>query len=236
MTDTKNNQSSNETHEADAQNATDKTSGTEQDEKLSDILSDVTPPEDVKIDGEANDAESTERAEAEKSLDDMTPEEQVVKLQETILKLNDALAGKEDEILRYAAELQNTRRRAEKDRADALKYGVTGFARDMVAVGDNLTRALNAIEDSDREGLSDNVVNLLEGVAATERDLMAALQRNNIKPLNPMGEKFDANFHEAMYEAPGTGQPGGTIIEVVEIGFTIGERLLRAAKVGVAKD
>ncbi len=233
MTDTKNNQSSNETHEADAQNETDKTSGTAQDEKLSDILSDVTPPEDVKIDGETNDAEGTE---VEKSLDDMTPEEQVVKLQETILKLNDALAGKEDEILRYAAELQNTRRRAEKDRADALKYGVTGFARDMVAVGDNLTRALNAIEDSDREGLSDNVVNLLEGVAATERDLMAALQRNNIKPLNPMGEKFDANFHEAMYEAPGTGQPGGTIIEVVEIGFTIGERLLRAAKVGVAKD
>ncbi|MGC6475970.1 MAG: nucleotide exchange factor GrpE [Parvibaculales bacterium] len=224
MTDTKNNQANKQTADQD------KASDPAGDEKLVDILSDVTPPEDVIIDDENGDAEN------EKSLDDMSPEEQVVKLQETILKLNDALAEKDDEILRYAAELQNTRRRAEKDRADALKYGVTGFARDMVAVGDNLTRALNAIEESDREGLSDNVVNLLEGVAATERDLMAALQRNNIKPLNPMGEKFDANFHEAMYEAPGTGQAGGTIIEVVEIGFTIGERLLRAAKVGVAKD
>ena len=122
-----------------------------------------------------------------------------------------------------------------KDRQDALKYGMASFARDMVAVGDNLTRALNAIEDSDRDGLPENVTNLLEGVAATERDLMAALQRNNVKPVNPLGEKFDANFHEALYEAPGTGQENGTVIEVVEIGFMIGERLLRAAKVGVAK-
>ena len=139
-------------------------------------------------------------------------------------------------MLRLAAELENTRRRAERDKSDALRYGVTGFARDMVSVGDNLTRALNAIEETDREGLSDNMVNLLEGVGATQRDLMAALQRNGVKPIAPEGEKFDPNFHEAMYEAPGTGQDSGTIIEVVEIGYMIGDRLLRAAKVGVAKD
>ena len=192
---------------------------------VAEILEDVTPPEDVL-------ETATEEA---PNLDDLNPEEQVAVLQETIIKLNETLASKDDDVLRYAAELQNTRRRAEKDRQDALKYGMTSFARDMVAVGDNLTRALNAIEDSDRDGLSENVSNLLEGVAATERDLMAALQRNNVKPLNPLGEKFDANFHEAMYEAPGTGQENGTVIEVVEIGFMIGERLLRAAKVGVAK-
>jgi len=184
---------------------------------VAEILEDVTPPADAP------------------NLDDLSPEEQVNVLQDTIVKLNEAMASKDDEMLRYAAELQNTRRRAEKDRQDALKYGMASFARDMVAVGDNLTRALNAIEDSDREGLPENVTNLLEGVAATERDLMAALQRNNVTPLNPLGEKFDANFHEAMYEAPGTGQENGTVIEVVEIGFMIGERLLRAAKVGVAK-
>ncbi|MGC6472673.1 MAG: nucleotide exchange factor GrpE [Parvibaculales bacterium] len=194
-------------------------------DKVAEILKDVTPPEDG--------SETT--AEQAPNLDELAPEQQVEVLQDTIVKLNEAMAGKEDELLRYAAELQNTRRRAEKDRQDALKYGMASFARDMVAVGDNLTRALNAIEDSDRDGLPENVTNLLEGVAATERDLMAALQRNNVKPVNPLGEKFDANFHEALYEAPGTGQENGTVIEVVEIGFMIGERLLRAAKVGVAK-
>lgn len=153
---------------------------------------------------------------------EIDPEQQIAELNEKMLRL--------------AAELENTRRRAERDKSDALRYGVTGFARDMVSVGDNLTRAFNAIEETDREGLSDNMVNLLEGVGATQRDLMAALQRNGVQPIAPEGEKFDPNFHEAIYEAPGTGQGSGTIIEVVEIGYMIGDRLLRAAKVGVAKD
>ena len=161
-------------------------------------------------------------AEVVEEPEEIDPEQQIAELNEKMLRL--------------AAELENTRRRAERDKSDALRYGVTGFARDMVSVGDNLTRALNAIEETDREGLSDNMVNLLEGVGATQRDLMAALQRNGVKPIAPEGEKFDPNFHEAMYEAPGTGQDSGTIIEVVEIGYMIGDRLLRAAKVGVAKD
>lgn len=152
------------------------------------------------------------------------------------IDLEQQIADLNEKMLRLAAELENTRRRAERDKSDALRYGVTGFARDMVSVGDNLTRALNAIEETDREGLSDNMVNLLEGVSATQRDLMAALQRNGLKPIAPEGEKFDPNFHEAMYEAPGTGRDSGTVIEVVEIGYMIGERLLRPAKVGVAKD
>jgi len=163
-----------------------------------------------------------EQKPSEEEPEEIDPEQQIAELNEKMLRL--------------AAELENTRRRAERDKSDALRYGVTGFARDMVSVGDNLTRALNAIEETDREGLSDNMVNLLEGVGATQRDLMAALQRNGVKPLVPEGEKFDPNFHEAMYEAPGTGQDSGTIIEVVEIGYMIGDRLLRAAKVGVAKD
>ena len=161
-------------------------------------------------------------AEVAEEPEEIDPEQQIVELNEKMLRL--------------AAELENTRRRAERDKSDALRYGVTGFARDMVSVGDNLTRALNAIEETDREGLSDNMVNLLEGVGATQRDLMAALQRNGVKPIAPEGEKFDPNFHEAIYEAPGTGRDSGTIVEVVEIGYMIGNRLLRAAKVGVAKD
>ena len=180
--------------------------------------------EPSKSEEETAEEKSLEEAPAEviEEPEEIDPEHQVVELNEKMLRL--------------AAELENTRRRAERDKSDALRYGVTGFARDMVSVGDNLTRALNAIEEADREGLSDNMVNLLEGVGATQRDLMAALQRNGVKPIAPDGEKFDPNFHEAIYEAPGTGQDNGTIIEVVEIGYMIGDRLLRAAKVGVAKD
>ena len=180
--------------------------------------------ETSKSEEEPAEEKSLEEAPAEvvEEPEEIDPEQQIAELNEKMLRL--------------AAELENTRRRAERDKFDALRYGVTGFARDMVSVGDNLTRALNAIEETDREGLSDNMVNLLEGVGATQRDLMAALQRNGVKPIAPEGEKFDPNFHEAMYEAPGTGQDSGTIIEVVEIGYTIGDRLLRAAKVGVAKD
>ena len=145
------------------------------------------------------------------------------------------LAEANDQILRMLAELENTRRRAERDRADALKYGAASFARDMLGVADNLQRALKAFEEMG-EALPEQARALLEGVSATERDLQAALSRNKVSPINPMGEKFDPNQHEAMFEAPGTGQPAGTVIEVVEIGYVMEERLLRPAKVGIAKD
>lgn len=153
--------------------------------------------------------------------------------------LEDKLAAANDQLLRALAELENTRRRAERDRGEALKYGAMSFARDMVGVADNLARALKAIEDTDdaaKADLPDAIQALLEGVDATQRDLMAALARHKVTPLAPLGEKFDPNVHEAMFEAPGTGQETGTIIDVVETGFMMEERLLRPAKVGLAKD
>ena len=150
--------------------------------------------------------------------------------------LEDQLAASNDQLLRTLAELENTRRRAERDRGDALKYGAMSFARDMLSVADNMQRALKAVEDVDDGDMSDAAKAMLEGVAATERDLQASLQRHKVMPINPMGEKFDPNQHEALFEAPGTGQPSGTVIEVVEIGYMIEERLLRPAKVGLAKD
>ena len=109
------------------------------------------------------------------------------------------------------------------------------FARDMLGVVDNLQRALKAIQDLGDE-MPDATRSLLEGVEATERDLLAALARHKVTPLVPMGEKFDPNMHEAMFEAPGTGQENGTIIEIIETGYLMEERLLRPAKVGIAKD
>ena len=153
--------------------------------------------------------------------------------------LEDKLAAANDQLLRTLAELENTRRRAERDRGEALKYGAMSFARDIVGVADNLARALKAIEDTDaaaKADLPEAIQALLEGVAATERDLMAVLARHKVTPIGPLGEKFDPNQHEALFEAPGTGQEAGTIIDVVETGFMMEDRLLRPAKVGIAKD
>jgi len=154
-----------------------------------------------------------------------TPEEQIATLN--------------DQVLRTLAELENTRRRAERDRSEALKYGAVSFARDMVGVADNLQRALkaaNEMDEASKAALPETVQAVLEGVAATERDLLAALGRHKVKVLSPMGEKFDPNLHEALFEAPGTGQDAGTIIDVIETGYQMEERLLRPAKVGIAKD
>ena len=151
----------------------------------------------------------------------------------------DQIADLNDQLLRTLAELENTRRRAERDRGEALKYGAMNFARDMVGVSDNLQRALKAIEDTDdaaKADLPEAVQALLEGVAATQRDLMAALARHKVTPLAPLGEKFDPNQHEALFEAPGTGQEAGTIIDVIETGYMMQDRLLRPAKVGIAKE
>ena len=145
------------------------------------------------------------------------------------------LAAANDQILRTLAELENTRKRATRDRAEALKFGAMSFASDMLSVADNFQRALKAVEDM-QEDVPEAMRGLLDGISATQRDLMAALARHKVTPLTPMGEKFDPNLQEAMFEAPGTGQASGTIIEVIETGYMMEERLLRPAKVGIAKD
>ena len=170
------------------------------------------------------------------TLDTQTSETEKDAQEEATPSLEDRLADTNDQLLRALAELENTRRRADRERAEALKYGAASFARDMLGVADNLQRALNAVAELDQETLPDAAKSLLEGVAATERYLIASMGRHKVSPLSPMGEKFDPNMHEAMFEAPGTGQPAGTIIEVIETGYVMDERLLRPAKVGIAKD
>ena len=174
--------------------------------------------------------------ETEAPVTEMATERKGEREAEASPSVEDRLAETNDQLLRALAELENTRRRADRDRAEALKYGAASFARDMLGVADNLQRALNAVAELDQDTLPDAAKSLLEGVAATERDLIASMGRHKVSPVSPMGEKFDANIHEAMFEAPGTGQPAGTIIEVIETGYMMDERLLRPAKVGIAKD
>jgi len=191
----------------------------------------------------ANGAAETAEAVAPEPSEDLAekaPEEAVEEAAEEAVEntaptAEERLADVNDQLLRSLAELENTRKRAARDRSEALKFGAMSFARDMLGVVDNLQRALKAMQELG-DDMPDATRSLLEGVAATERDLLAALARHKVTPLTPMGEKFDPNLHEAMFEAPGTGQASGTIIEIVEAGYMMEERLLRPAKVGIAKD
>ena len=139
-----------------------------------------------------------------------------------------------DQLLRALAEAENVRRRAQREREDAAKYAIANFARDVLQVSDNLHRALEAIPAAalaEDEALK----NLHEGVTATERQLDAALERQQVKRIWPMGEKFDANLHQAMFEVPTFDHAPGTVVQVMQAGYLIHDRLLRPALVGVAK-
>ena len=139
-----------------------------------------------------------------------------------------------DQLLRAMAETENTRRRAARDRDDAQKYGITNFAREVLAVADNLRRALEAIP-ADTLQADEALKTLYDGVAATERQLEAALGKQQIERIWPEGERFDSNFHQAMFEVPDSGKPAGTVVQVLQAGYKIHDRLLRPALVGVAK-
>jgi molecular chaperone GrpE len=144
-------------------------------------------------------------------------------------------AGLKDRLLRALAEMENLRRRTEREVADAKTYGATSFARDMLAVADNLRRALDHLPAEARENADAAAKSLIEGVEVTERDFLSRLTRHGVKKLEPQGERFDPNLHEALFEVPDETVPAGTVAQVIESGYTIGDRVLRPAKVGVSK-
>jgi molecular chaperone GrpE len=138
-----------------------------------------------------------------------------------------------DKLLRSLADMENLRRRTEKEIADAKIYGIASFARDMLTVADNLRRA---VENVPAELRAEPAIKpILEGIEVTERDFLSRLARYGVKKLEPLGAKFDPNMHEALYEVPDETRPNGTVVHVVEEGYGIGERVLRPAKVGVSK-
>jgi molecular chaperone GrpE len=143
------------------------------------------------------------------------------------------LADAKDKLLRALAEVENVRRRAQRDREDATRYAISGFARDMLGVADNLRRAIEAITPEARA--VEAVNNLAVGVEMTEAAMLSALERNGVTPIDAVGQPFDPNRHEALYEVPDPTQPSGTVAQMVERGYMLRDRLLRPAKVGVAK-
>ena len=140
-----------------------------------------------------------------------------------------------DRLLRSLAEMENLRRRTEKQIADERVYGIASFARDILGVADNMRRALDAVTPELRDTADSGVKALIEGVELTERELLKVLEKHGVKKLEPLGGKFDPNLHQAMYEVPDPSVPAGTVAQVVQAGYTIGDRVLRPALVAVTK-
>jgi molecular chaperone GrpE len=144
-------------------------------------------------------------------------------------------AEMKDRVLRTLAEMENLRKRTDREVADARLYGASSFARDVLAVADNMRRALEAVPPEARADAETGMKSLVEGVELTERELLKALEKNGVRQFNPQGEKFDPNVHQAMFEIPDASVPAGSVVQVVQPGYMIGERMLRPALVGVSK-
>ncbi len=152
-----------------------------------------------------------------------------------IAQLKEEAAQYKDRLLRTAADMENLRKRAERERAEATLYAATNFARDLLSVSDNMSRALAAVSPDARENADEMTKNLLAGVELTERELLKVFERYNIRKVETVGAKFDPNFHQALFEVPTKDHPPGTVVQEMQSGFAIGERCLRPAMVGVAK-
>ncbi|MEQ8387222.1 MAG: nucleotide exchange factor GrpE [Alphaproteobacteria bacterium] len=151
------------------------------------------------------------------------------------VSLAEEVATLKDQLLRALAENENFRKRAEKERQDTAKYAVSNFARDILAVADNLRRAIDSVPDEALEG-NDALQSLAEGVDLTERELITALERHGVTAIQPSaGDRFDPHQHQAMFEVEDPSVPAGSVIQVMQTGYMIHDRLLRAAMVGVAK-
>ena len=149
--------------------------------------------------------------------------------------LDRELADMKDRLLRTLADMENMRKRTEREVADARVYGISSFARDILGVADNMHRAMQALDDELRTKADEATKALLEGVELTERELINVLEKNGVKRLDPLGQKFDPNRHQAMYEVEDASVPSGSVIQVMQAGYTIGDRVLRPALVAVSK-
>jgi molecular chaperone GrpE len=175
----------------------------------------------------ADDMAAQPEGEAAGGAPELVPAEQVTAALE-------AASEFKDKLLRTLAEMENLRKRTEREVAEARLYGNASFARDVLAVADNMQRALDAIDPALRAG-DPKVAALIEGVELTERELLKVLEKHGVKKFTPTGEKFDPNVHQAMYEVENREQPAGHVAQVIQSGYMLGDRVLRPALVAVVK-
>lgn len=144
-------------------------------------------------------------------------------------------AEMKDRLLRTVADMENLRKRTEREISDGRTYAIANFARDMLSATDNLNRALMTLSQEARDTADSSMKSLIDGIEMTEREMQRLLQKNGVKPILAEGEKFDPHQHQAMFEVPNTEVPEGTVVQVMQAGFALGDRVLRPAMVGVAK-
>jgi molecular chaperone GrpE len=169
------------------------------------------------------------RPDAEKTVEEVRVETEIV----------DALAAEnadlKDRLLRLAAEMENLRKRMAREVEDTRSYAITKFARDMLTATDSLSRALLVLPPETRETADGPLKSLIDGIDLTEREMQRLLAVHGVKPIEAEGQKFDPHKHQAMFEVPDPTRPEGTVVQVVQTGYAIGDRVLRPAMVGVAK-
>lgn len=192
---------------------------------------DATMPSNEELD--ALQAEINKALEGVEERAETSAEEEGPTPQQAIEALQTELANTKDQALRAMAETENVKRRAEREVANAKLYGIERFAADILAVHDNMARALLTLDGKAKEDMGENAKNLLDGIELTEKDLMAVLARHGIKAVPGKGTKFNPNFHQAVAQIP-SDEEKGYVAEVMQTGFTIGERTLRAAMVAVS--
>lgn len=190
--------------------------------------------EKARAEADAEAAVAAEEALAEDGAHDEGPDDDDYSPQDRIAELEAELATMKDQMLRALAEAENTRRRAERDRQEASKYGAVGLARDLLSVSDNLRRALEALPEDARDG-DGWAKDLITGVELIEREVLDAFGKHGVVKMEPLDEAFDHNFHQAMFEMEDLEKPAGTVVQMMQAGYRLHDRLLRAAMVGVSK-
>jgi molecular chaperone GrpE len=152
-----------------------------------------------------------------------------------IVELKEEAGQLKEQLLRSLADLDNLRKRAEREKAEATLYAATNFARDILTVSDNLSRALDMAHADALKEAAEPIRNLIAGVEVTNREMLNVFERHGIRRIDPKGEKFDPHLHQAVFEVPTNEQPPGTVVQVLQAGFSIGDRILRPAMVAVAR-
>ena len=197
---------------------------------------DNAKPEDDRPEAEPEEREAIEAAAEAEAAEDEAAEAEGPEpaLQKVLAELEAEKAKLKEQLLRTLAEMENVRRRAQRDREDSARFAAAPLAKDLLSVRDNLTRAIASVPE---EALAEDgqLKAFFEGIVLTERSLMDAFARHHIEAIDPLGEKMDPHQHEAMFEVPDSDQPTGTVAQVIEVGYRLHERLLRPARVGVAK-
>jgi len=160
-------------------------------------------------------------------------------IEDPVVRLEGEVAVLKDQLLRALAEVENIRRRSARERDDAVKFAAVPLIKDVIGVADNLRRALGSVPadaaGGNEGGSSDQLKTLLDGVEMTEKDLQSVFARHGIERIDPMGERLDPHFHEALFEVPDASVPAGTVVQVLQAGYRLRERLIRPAQVGIAK-